>query len=94
MSLDNVRAEITEVDTGIIRLIAQRQELAGQIAKIKRTSRLPVHDETRALKVLDMASEAAVVHNIDPVAVRKIFEILIAMSEELQNERSGEDRLP
>jgi chorismate mutase len=91
MSLDKVRAEITEVDTGIIRLIARRQELAGQIAKIKIGSRIPVRDEKRAAKVLDLASETAAEHNIDPVSVRKIFEILIAMSEDLQKERSGED---
>jgi chorismate mutase len=90
MSLDKVRAEITEVDTGIIRLIARRQELAGQIAKIKIGSRIPVRDEKRAAKVLDFASETAAEYNLDPVAVRKIFEILIAMSEDLQKERSGE----
>jgi chorismate mutase len=84
MSLETVRAEITRVDTGIIRLIAERQELASEIAKIKAGKGLPTHDERRAQEVLDSVSALAVENGIDPVPVRNIFEILIRMSEERQ----------
>ncbi len=84
MSLEIVRAEITRVDTEIVRLIAQRQDLACEIAKIKSSQGIPVHDAKRAAEVIESAVGLAEGHNIDPVAVRKIFAILIAMSEERQ----------
>lgn len=90
MSLDTVRADITRVDTEIIRLIAQRQELALKIAQIKSKERIPIHDERRAGAVLESVVNQAEKNRIDPVAVRKIFEILIAMSEDRQRECSGD----
>jgi len=93
MSLDTVRTDIGRVDTEIIRLIAERQELARKIAQIKSKERIPVHDERRASVVLDSVSRQAEECRIDPVAVRKIFEILIAMSEDRQRECSGNGNL-
>jgi chorismate mutase len=94
MSLDTVRAEISRVDTEIIRLIAQRQKLAGKIAQIKVAHSLPIHDKDRAEGVLASVFEQAVESRIDPISVQKIFEILIAMSEDRQRECSGDGNLP
>jgi chorismate mutase len=94
MSLDTVRAEISRVDTEIIRLIAQRQKLAEKIARIKITKGIPIHDQDRTEKVLESVFEQAVESRIDPVAVQKIFEMLIAMSEDRQRGCSGDGNLP
>jgi chorismate mutase len=94
MSLDTVRAEISRVDTEIIRLITERQKLAGKIAQIKIEKGIPVHDQKRIENVLESVFEQAVEARIDPVAVQKIFEMLIAMSEERQHECSGDGNLP
>lgn len=94
MSLEEVRAEISRVDTEIIRLIAHRQDLAGKIARIKIASGIPVHDPHRAAEVLGSAFDQAVELRIDPVSVQKIFEQLIAMSEDRQRECSGDGNLP
>jgi chorismate mutase len=94
MSLDAVRADISQVDTKIIRLIAERQKLAGKIAQIKIAKGIPVHDQERTEKVLESVFEQAVESRIDPVAVQKVFEILIAMSEDRQRECSGDGNLP
>jgi chorismate mutase len=94
MSLETVRAEITRVDTEIIRLIVERQELALQIAQIKMREGIPVHDDKRASDVLMAVFEQAVEKKIDPVAVQKVFAILITMSEERQRGCSGEGNLP
>jgi len=94
MSLDMVRAEISNVDTEIIWLIAHRQKLAGKIAQIKVAHGLPIHDRERAADVLESVFEQAVESRIDPVSVQKIFEVLIAMSEERQREYSGDGNLP
>jgi chorismate mutase len=94
MSLDAVRAEISQVDTRIIRLIAERQKLAGKIAQIKIAKGMPIHDQERTENVLESVFEQAVESRIDPVSVQKIFEILIAMSEDRQREYSGDGNLP
>jgi len=93
MSLETVRSEITTIDSGIIRLIAQRQELAAKIARIKTAQGIPVRDEQRAAAVLSSVSDQAAELDIDPAPVRKIFEILIAMSEERQREWAGDGNL-
>jgi chorismate mutase len=94
MTLEAIRAEITRTDKEIIRLIAHRQDLAGRIAKIKVHEGRPVHDEQRTAEVLKGIFEKAVEAKIDPVAVQKIFEQLIAMSEERQRECFGDGNLP
>jgi len=94
MSLEALRAEITRTDKEIIRLIAHRQELAGKIARIKIHEGRPVHDENRTAEVIKAIFEQAVEARIDPVAVQKIFEQLIAMSEERQRECFGDGNLP
>jgi chorismate mutase len=89
MSLESVRSKITHVDDDIVRLIAQRQRLAVKIADIKIREGLPVRDEQRARKVIATAGERAAKEHINPEPVRKIFEILIEMSEESQHARNG-----
>lgn len=94
MRIEDVRKEIDNVDNEIVRQIARRQELAGKIARLKFAQGLPVHDEKRTKAVLDVVFNRSVEAKIDPVAVQKIFETLVAMSEERQRECQGEGNLP
>lgn len=94
MSLDHVRSEISKLDREIIALIAKRQELAGKVAEIKIREGIAIHDGKQSEKVLATVFDRAVESRIDPVAVQKIFGILIAMSEERQRECSGYGNLP
>ncbi|WAI02410.1 chorismate mutase [Methanogenium organophilum] len=94
MTLETVREEIYQIDRKIIDLIAERQCLAATVAGEKHQNGIPVHDQEQRTRVLDRAFRYAVTSNIDPVEVRKIFEILIAMNEERQREYSGEGNLP
>jgi chorismate mutase len=94
MPIESLREEIDRIDREIIRLIAKRQTVAGQIAKIKINEGLPVHDEVRINKILESAFLYAVEHKINPVYVQKVMTILIEMSEERQHECSGEGNLP
>ncbi len=94
MSLDAVRNDIREIDEKIISLIAERQRLAAKVARLKQEKDLPIHDPSQQKAVLDRAFTRAVENRIDPVAVRRIFEILIGMNEERQRECSGDGNLP
>ncbi len=94
MSLEMVRAEISRIDSELIQLIAKRQKLAGKIARIKIAGGMPIHDGDRVADIMSSVFDQAVESRIDPVAVQKIFAILIAMSEERQRECSGDGNLP
>jgi len=94
MSLEQVRSEISRVDAGIIRLIAERQELADRVAQIKHKRGIAIHDTKRTADVLSSVFDQAVERKMDPVAVQKIFEILIAMSEERQKGFTDDGNLP
>ncbi|HOD85169.1 MAG TPA: chorismate mutase [Methanoculleus sp.] len=94
MSLDAVRNEIREIDEKIIDLIAERQNLAAEVARIKREMGLPLRDEAQRRVVLDRVFAYAAESRIDPLAVRRVFETLVEMSEERQRECSGDGNLP
>ncbi|MDI3506928.1 MAG: chorismate mutase [Methanomicrobiaceae archaeon] len=94
MSLDAVRNEIREIDEKIIDLIAERQNLAAEVARIKREMGLPLRDEAQRMAVIDRVFTRAAESRIDPIAVRRVFEILVEMSEERQRECSGDGNLP
>jgi chorismate mutase len=94
MSLDAVRNGVREIDERIIDLITERQRLAAQIARLKQENSLPIRDEAQRRVVLDRVFTYAVESRIDPVAVRRVFEILIEMNEERQRECSGDGNLP
>ncbi len=94
MSLDAVRNEIREIDEKIIDLVAERQRRAAEVARIKQEEGLSIHDPAQRKIVLDRVFTYAVESRIDPVAVRRVFEILIDMSEERQRECSGDGNLP
>jgi len=94
MSLEELRTTVALVDGEIIALIARRQEAAREIGAIKHREGLPIHDPGQQEAVLERVLDAAVEQGIDPVAVQRIFTILIGMSEETQREYSGEGNLP
>ncbi len=87
MSLKELREEIEEVDTEIIRIIHKRMEVAARIAGEKEKAGIPVRDPSRRNEVLDRADRLARDLGLDPAAVREIFSILIRMSEHLQDQR-------
>jgi len=94
MSLTEERALIEEIDARIIDAIRERQNISARIARYKHDRGIPVEDTERRRKVLDRAFDLAVEANIDPVAVRDIFSILVSMSEERQRECLGDGNLP
>jgi chorismate mutase len=94
MRIEDIRKEIDKIDNEIIRQIVKRQELAVRIARVKFEQGLPIHDERRTKVVLDGIFNRSVEARIDPVSVQKIFEVLVAMSEEKQRECQGEGNLP
>jgi chorismate mutase len=94
MTIEEVRAEITQIDEEIIRLIGQRQNLAKKVAAVKQTEGIPVHDNQRKTDVLEYVMKLAKANHIDPVPVKTIFETLISMNEKEQRVTMGKSAPP
>lgn len=94
MTLESVRKKIDEIDARLIRLISERQQLAGEMAHLKFREGIPIRDPGQREHVLDRAFDRAVEAKVDPVSVQKIFDILVQMSEERQQECMGDGNLP
>ena len=94
MSLSSVREKIDEIDERIIKLIAERQRLAGEMAHLKFREGVLIRDPEQREKVLERAFDRAVESKVDPVSVQKVFDLLVQMSEERQQECMGDGNPP
>ena len=59
MNLDELRMEIDKVDDQLIRLFAQRMDIAAQIAEYKKQHNLPVLNAAREREKLSMITDAS-----------------------------------
>ncbi len=90
MELADHRREVKEIDELIVGLIEKRLCLAGLILEAKISQSIAICDPEQEEKVLDRAADLAIYRDIDPGAVREIFNILIRMSRERQQELLGD----
>lgn len=86
MSLDMLRSSVEEKDLAIITLIAERMNIVHDIAREKERQGLPVRIPDQANAVLDRATAESEKLDLDPEPVREIFQILVRMSEEFQEQ--------
>ena len=94
MSLEQIRDDVRKVDLEILRLLARRMDLAGQIVEIKKKQGLAINDDKQNELVIKRAMEKALELGLDTGAVKELFTIMIRMSINRQHELSGEGKLP
>jgi chorismate mutase len=92
--LEDVRREIEEIDREILALIDRRVDLAERVLESKRINGTSINDQKQNEVVINRALNAATELNLDLGSIKAIFEILIRMSIERQNELSGKGSLP
>ena len=92
--LEAVRREIEKIDNEILALIDKRVNLAEKVLESKRINGTSINDQKQNEVVISRALNAATELNLDVGSVKTIFEILIRMSIERQNELSGKGNLP
>lgn len=86
MSLDELRAEIEDIDHDLVELIARRTYVADTIAQVKAERDLPTTDEGQEQKVMDRAGENAERFEVDSNLVKAIFRLLIELNKVEQRE--------
>ena len=92
--LETVRKEIEEIDVEILSLINRRVNLAEKVLESKRINGTSINDHKQNEVVINRALNSATELNLDVGSVKAIFEILIKMNIERQNELSGKGSLP
>jgi len=92
--LEAVRKEIEEIDREILSLIDKRVNLAERVLESKRINGTSINDRKQNEVVINRALNTATELNLDLGSIKEIFEILIRMSIERQNELSGKGSLP
>ena len=80
MSLDDLRANLSAVDRQIVDLIAERQQIVGEIGRNKRSDGTATRDYVREKDVLDMGRKQAENLGIDPDLAENVLRQLIMTS--------------
>jgi len=80
MSLDELRLKLSAVDRQIVKLIADRQRIVGEIGRNKRTDGAATRDYAREKDVLDMGRAQAEDLGLDPDLAENILRQLIMSS--------------
>jgi prephenate dehydrogenase len=78
--LKQARDHIDEIDREVVRLLAQRMQLASRAAKAKAALGAPVLDAAREAEVMTARRTWAKDSKIDPDAVADVFRAIVTMS--------------
>ena len=80
MTLDELRAELTALDTHLLELVAQRQRLSQQVAAVKRATGRATRDFAREREVVLRARTTAERLQVSPALAESILRQLIDSS--------------
>jgi chorismate mutase len=86
MTLEELRAEIRDIDYELVELIARRTYVADTIAQVKVKQGLPTVDEQQEARVMERAGENAEQFDVDANLVKAIFRLLIELNKVEQRE--------
>ena len=84
MNLDELRTNLSAVDRKLVELIAERQQIVGEIGKSKLVTGTGTRDYAREKDVLDMGRAQAADAGVDPDLVENLLRLLIRTSLESQ----------
>ena len=80
MTLDELRARLSDVDRQIVELIAERQKMVGEIGRQKQSAGAATRDFAREKDVIDMGRTQAESLDVDPDLVESVLTTLIRSS--------------
>lgn len=82
--LDDLRADLDEIDTEILGLLAKRFEKIKLIGELKKEKNMPILQKSREEIVINRARKAALKNGIDPAYFEKIYEVIISGARNLE----------
>jgi predicted regulator of amino acid metabolism with ACT domain/chorismate mutase len=88
--LDNLRKKIDRIDGKLIDFLAQRLELAGDIAKLKKRAGKGLHDEVREQEIIERARKRARKKGLEPEFVESLLRLTMAQMAGIEREQMEE----
>ena len=79
-----LREEINRLNNEIMKLLADRVEVAVKIGEVKKQLELPVVDPQREAKVLEQVKKLALENHLDADGVVRVFKEIIMLSVKAQ----------
>lgn len=83
--IDDLRKQVSKIDSELITLLAKRMELSVQIGREKKASDIEIHQKTREMAVLDSVKLLANSLGLSESVVTDIFVVIFAESRRLQS---------
>jgi chorismate mutase/prephenate dehydrogenase len=80
MSLEDLREALSAVDREIVKLVAERQRIVGDIGRSKQSSGTGTRDYAREKEVIDKGRAQAAEFGVDPGLVETLLSLLIRSS--------------
>jgi chorismate mutase/prephenate dehydrogenase len=80
MTIEKIRADLAEVDRGIVELVARRQELARAIGDLKDRGAESLRDFAQEKRVIDRARAVAVEVGLAPEVATALMTVLVESS--------------
>ncbi|NIW23208.1 MAG: prephenate dehydrogenase/arogenate dehydrogenase family protein [Gammaproteobacteria bacterium] len=87
MSLEDLRQRLSAIDSALIELIAQRQEIVSEVSAHKISTGAPTRDYGREREILERVREQAAALGAEPDVAEQIMRLLIRSSLTKQEQR-------
>ena len=84
MNLNELRKKIDDADYQIVRLIAERIRVAGEIGDIKKVQGKQIEDTAREQVVLEHISDIALQEGLNPDDVARLYRQIMAMAKSVE----------
>jgi chorismate mutase/prephenate dehydratase len=84
VSLEDLRANIDDIDARIVKLLAERLCAARKIGALKRKGLKQVLDSAREKQVIEHIRQLALKEGINPAEVERLYELVMAASKSVQ----------
>lgn len=91
LDLEQIRRSIDDVDRRLVRLLAERAALVGEVVRYKRAHRMPVVDRAREDRMLHRIAEVAKEEGLDPRVAQQVLRTVIDGFTLLEVEELGTD---
>lgn len=86
------RGAIDRVDREIVRLLGERQQLSLDIGRAKADRGLPVLAPEREIELIDALRSLGPEHGLSPDHIEAVFQLILAESRSIQEQRRNPDR--
>lgn len=86
--IETARKKIDEIDTKLLKLLAERLEIVQEIGEYKKKNHLPIQNQERERKMIkDRIQKLKEFGFDDEELVQELFELIMKKSREMQEQR-------